>query len=425
MHIFFSGIGGSGISSLALIAQDSGFEVSGSDQTESPASLYLEKRDIDVVYQQTAQSIAAEHLTRPIDWLVYSAAVPNDAPELKFARAHKIRLSKRDEFLTKFIKEKNLRLIAVAGTHGKTTTTSAIVWLLQNLNRPVSYAVGATLPFAPSGAFNPESKIFVLECDEYDRNFLKFNPDIAVLPAVDFDHSDIYPTREDYRAAFRRFISQSQNALLYQKTFDYLQPLPEENLTVFEHRSDFDEIAQAGQATRDDLWLAAQAVRQLGDYDEDELFQILAKFPGADRRFEKLSKNIYLDYAHTPAEIAATIEKAREINPQVAAVYQPHQNARQREIQAAGGYQDAFDGAAEVFIVPTFLTRQDLKKDAPPVLTPDDLIAGLTDPEIAEAADLDDNLLTKIRDFQKDGALVLLMGAGTIDGWARENLAQN
>jgi UDP-N-acetylmuramate--alanine ligase len=439
MHIYFSGIGGSGISSLAAIAWDAGYEVSGSDLHESPAAIELERRDIDIVYDQSESTIQAEHLTHPIDWLVYTSALPNDAPELKFARANGIRISKRDEFLAEFIQDKQLDLIAVAGTHGKTTTTAMLVWTLKQLGQPVSYAIGSTIPFGPSGAFDPTSRLFVYEADEYDRNFLHFHPRVAALVSVDYDHADIYPTREAYKQAFRDFLSQSDQTVLYQSAYNYLQPLSDDNLTILDHVATRESIDLPGQTMRDNAWLAMEVLREvLDDFDEEEIAQILSRFPGTSRRFEKLTNldghpelvsgsigDIYSDYAHHPAEIRATIEKAREISDQVVAVYQPHQNLRQTEIQNEGGYGDAFAGAAKVYWTPTYLVRGDLVDGAPREIPPAELIAKLSDPAIAEVAELDDDLWQKIQSARESGASVIIFGAGPIDAWAREQFAKN
>src|SRR5579862_3150986 len=180
MHIFFSGIGGAAIGPLALIAKQAGYEVSGSDIAASASINYLKKRGItDITIGQTTEQIEKIHTERPIDWLVYSSALPKtnpDHPELVFAKDNGIKLSRRDEFINVLIKDKNLKLIAIAGTHGKTTATAMVIWLLKQLDIPVSYSVGGKINFGEMGVFDPASKYFVYEADEYDRNFLSFFP---------------------------------------------------------------------------------------------------------------------------------------------------------------------------------------------------------------------------------------------------------
>jgi len=438
MHIYFCGIGGAGLGPLAEVAQDAGFKVSGSDLKESLVSLELEKRGVDVVYEQTTGSIAAEHAVNPIDWFVYTSALADNHPELQFARANNIRVSKRDEFLAEFLRERNLELIAIAGTHGKTTTTGMMIWAALELKLPISYSIGTTISFGPSGKFDPTAKYFIYECDEYDRNFLHFYPKIAILPSVDYDHADIFPTVDDYKSAFRQFIDQSDQAIMFKNTFDYLQPLGNDDLLVIDHQTSYEEIKLAGQARRDDAYLVAQALKLINDYDESEINKILGKFPGTNRRFEQLVPGLISDYAHHPTEIAATIEAAREVNPNIIAIYEPHQNMRQHELRDQ--YRDVFIGAKHIYWLPTFIPpgdRESLrhsgldpessdKLDSPiksandKILTPQDLISKLKNPEIAEPAKMNDDLWTTIQTHIATGDLVVAMSAGDLDAWLRE-----
>ena len=176
MRIYFSGIGGVGIGPLAEIAHDAGYDVCGSDRSASPLTAALMERGIHVALDQSGTFLQEEHNKQPFDWFVYTAALPADHPELVLAHKLGIKTGKRDELLAHIISDKNLKLVAVAGTHGKTTTTSMIVWTLQQLGIPVSYSVGSTLSFGPSGKFDPTSQFFIYECDEFDRNFLNFKP---------------------------------------------------------------------------------------------------------------------------------------------------------------------------------------------------------------------------------------------------------
>lgn len=202
MHIFFSGIGGTAIGPLALIAKQAGYEVSGSDKQDSQYIQYLRGHGItDIHIGQEYDQIGQVHDQKPIDWYVYSSAVAienPDAPELRFCREHGIKTTKRDELLNQIIHDKNLKLIAIAGTHGKTTTTAMTIWLLKQLGIPVSYSVGAKIPFGEMGDYVEGSDYFVYEADEYDRNFLAFRPYFSIISGIDYDHPDIYPTRDEY-----------------------------------------------------------------------------------------------------------------------------------------------------------------------------------------------------------------------------------
>src|SRR5207253_2498504 len=131
---------------------------------------------------------------------VYSSALPKtnpNHPELKFCEANGIKNSKRDEFMNKIIRDKRLKLIAVAGTHGKTTTTAMVIWLFKELGLPVSYSLGAQISFGEMGEYNKKGRYFIYECDEFDRNFLAFKPYVAIISGLSWDHHEIYPTQED------------------------------------------------------------------------------------------------------------------------------------------------------------------------------------------------------------------------------------
>lgn len=418
MNIYFSGIGGAGIGPLAEIALDAGHSVVGSDLNKSLFTKELEKRGVKIYYNQDGTDIKKQNSMKPIDRLVYTSALSDDHPELKFARANGISVSKRDDFLADFIEQHNLKLIAVAGTHGKTTTTGMLIWLFQQLGIATSYSIGTTINFGTSGKFDPESKYFIYEADEYDCNFLKFYPHIAILPSVDYDHSDIFPTIDDYRKAFRQFINQSERAVMFDKTFEYLEPISGD-IEAYEHITSIQEINLPGQHNRDNAYLAAQAVNDITKKTDKDLHQILSNYPGVGRRFEKLANGIYSDYGHHPTELAATIQLAHEINPNVVVVYQPHQNERQ--IGLINQYKNVFRGVKKLYWLPTYLPPGDREKSEK-ILAPDDFINELANPEIAVPALLNDNLWSDIKKHQSNGDLVLVMSAGTADAWLRERL---
>ena len=422
MKIYISGISGTGMGPLALMARAAGIEVSGSDLAKGAIYDELVRAGIDVFIGEQDGEFLKAKLEGGIDWFAYTSALPSDHAELKIAREAGVKCTKRDD-LTAFLVEKlGLKMVAVAGTHGKTTTTSMIVWLALQMGLPASYLVGTTLGFAPSGAYHEGDKFFIYEADEYDRNFLKYHPWLAVIPAVSYDHPDIYPTREDYEKAFSQFEAQSERVLKCRG----------EEISW----DDGDEVAVragdfnlAGEARRVDAALAVNAVlRMLEENENDsrdagELVDVMNDFPGVGRRFERLGGGVYSDYAHHPEEIAATVEMAKEEakllgRNGVVVVYQPHQNTRQHEVR--DGYKDAFFGADKVLWLPTYLTREneDLR-----VIEPQEFIDGLSNAEVAEVAELGDELEEKLRGYLDDNYLVILMTAGPADAWFREKFA--
>lgn len=417
MNIYFSGIGGVGIGPLAEIAHDAGYSVHGSDAHEGLITAELRRRGIDVMIGQNGSFLQSIHEAQPLDWFVYTAALPADHPELVLARQLGIKTAKRDELLAHIIREKNLKLIAVAGTHGKTTTTGMLVWELQQLGIPVSYSVGTTLSFGPSGRFDPASEYFVYECDEFDRNFLHFSPYLSLITSVDYDHPDTYPTEHDYMSAFRQFVSQSSASILWKTDGDKLSATDRDGWILGD--DEVSDVKLAGAHNRRNATLVLKAVEYLG-LVSDSMQAVIENFPGTDRRFERLADNLYSDYGHHPVEIAATLQLARELSDRVVLVYQPHQNVRQHEIKDQ--YTDQFELADEIYWLPTYLSREDPNL---PVLRPEDLIHNITNKNNVHIAECNDELWGAIQKARSEGKLVLGMGAGAIDSWLRQQTIAN
>lgn len=415
MHVYFSGIGGVALGPLALICRDAGYKVSGSDYAESRLTRQLQAKGIDVAITQDETHIATVHSMQPIDWLIVTAAAKSDNAELQFALSHNIRVSKRAEMLNHILHEKHLQLIAVSGTHGKTTVTGMTVWLFKQFKQPVSYSVGTSLSFGEYGAYDPRSIYFIYECDEFDRNMLAFHPTLSLITTINYDHIDTYPTQAEYDDAFRHFIAQSQEVFAWQH--DVLR-LGLAHPRLDQLRSDDPHIAQIklpGEHNRRNAWQATQAFAKL--FPHFSVRDIIAKineFPGTDRRFERLADNLYTDYAHHPDEIRATLQLASELSPHVIVVYQPHQNTRQHQI--ATEYRDCFAKAKKIYWLPTYLSRENT---ALPILSPQALIANINNPSAIEPAEMNQQLADKLQQHRKNGELVVLMGAGSIDEWAR------
>jgi len=427
MHVFFSGIGGSGIGPLALIAKQAGYEVSGSDAKDSPYINYLRTKGINDIYiGQTAEQIAELHSKNPIDWFVYSSALPRDNPnhpELVFCQQNNIKATLRDELLNQIVKDRRLDIIAVAGTHGKTTTTAMSIWLFKQLQIPVSYSVGAKISFGDMGEFDPASRYFIYEADEFDRNFLSFYPEVALITGIDWDHPDIYPTRESYYEAFNEFIGQSQHSVLWHDDAEKLGLDADENLTILDDKDpQIDErIKLPGRVNRLDAWLVAQGLGPLVDKSPDEIIAKLDQFPGVSRRFEQLLPNLYTDYAHTPPKIRGALQLAQEVaGNNVVVVYEGLHNTRQHFIK--NELASLFDDVKQVYVVPSYLARED--KDLE-LLTPQKMLDLLSNSarSHASAAELNDELVENIKKHTDQGDLVLSLsagGSGSLDEWLRQ-----
>ena len=409
MRIYISGISGTGMGPLALMAKNAGVDVCGSDLNKGAIYDELVKAGIEVEIGPQDGKFLQKKTDEGIDWFAYTSALPEDHTELVMARENGIKCTKRDDLTAYLVDKLKLKMVAVAGTHGKTTTTAMIVWTALKLDLPVSYIVGTTLGFAPSASYKTGDRYFVYEADEYDRNFLKYHPWLAVIPAVSYDHPDIYPTREDYEKAFLKFEKQSEKVIL--------------------EGVDSAEFKLAGKVRRRDAGLAAKAILEILKNEGRnegivEIREILDDFPGVGRRFERISDGVYTDYAHHPEEVMATVDIARDEcrlreKKGVVVVYQPHQNTRQHEVR--DGYKRAFVGVDKVFWLPTYLTRENPDL---PVFSSAELIDGLANKHLAEAAELSDDLAVKLRQYIDDGYLVVLMTAGPADGWLREKFGE-
>ncbi len=427
MHIYFSGIGGAGMGPLAQIAHQAGYKVSGSDQQASQYIDYLKQHGIaDIHIGQTPENIAATHDKTPIDWLVYSSAITLDNPELKFCQEQDIKTSKRDEFLKQILTDHKLQMIAVAGTHGKTTTTALVTWLFTELQEPVSYLLPAKTSFAEMGKFEAKGKYFIYEADEFDRNFLAFEPYVSIITGVSWDHHEIFPTREDYQEAFKEFISQSEWTELWQEDYDYLGLEPNDHYAIMDAANpDIDRLKLAGRYNRLDAWLAAKAVRQLTQKPLEEILELVNRFPGVSRRMEQIIPNLYSDYAHTPEKIRGALSVATEMaaakGQKVIIVYEPLTNRRQHYM--LDEYKDAFAGAGRVYWLPSYLARED---PAQRVIPPEELISHLDDPSLAEPMARDEKLKAAIQKHLDNGDMVVgLAGGGgdSLDDWLREEFA--
>jgi UDP-N-acetylmuramate--alanine ligase len=423
MHIYFSGIGGAGIGPLAQVAHEAGYRVSGSDQQDSQYIAYLLKHGIpDIQIGQSYESIAAVHTQAPIDWFVHSSALPADHPELKFCREQDIKISKRDELLNLILQDRGLQLIAITGTHGKTTTTALVTWLFKELSQPVSYLLPAKTTFAEMGRFDPRSKYFVYEADEFDRNFLAFKPFISLVTGVSWDHHEIFPTREDYQAAFREFISQSEHTYMWEEDASYLSLETVAGIDVLDSGNPrIDDITLLGKYNRLDAWLAVQAVHRATGKPVAELVGIVNRFPGLSRRMEQIIPDLFSDYAHTPEKIHGAMSVASEmaaINGQnVVVVYEPLTDRRQHYI--LDDYKDCFNGANALYWIPSYLAREDPDQR---VIPPAELISHLADPSIAVPMKRDAELKKTIQKHLSDGDMVVCMAGGggdSLDDWLR------
>ena len=434
MHIYFSGIGGTGIGPLALIARQAGYEVTGSDKQDSAYIKYLKSKGIkDIHIGQNIESIRDTHAKNPIDWIVLSSAVfieNTNHPELVFAKQNNIRTSKRDEFIKRIIQDNDLKLVAIAGTHGKTTTTAMMVWLIKHI-APVSYSVGAKIPFGDMGHFDKDSKYFIYECDEFDRNFLAFHPYLSLITGIDYDHHEIYPSHQSYKDAFKQFLNQSNSKIAWRSDIDNSNIAIDKTYEVLDDKDEFihppksqsdfrrvNTLSLPGEVNRRNALQVIKAVQKLTKIPSKKLVDIMEQFPGVSRRFEKITDNLYSDYAHTIPKIKGLLQLAGELSDNIVIVYEPLTNRRQHYIRE--GYKDLFRSVKKLYWVPSYLAREDPSQK---VITPEEFIEAVEEPKDKKAAKLDDKLKDTIDKHLVSGDTVVCLsggGGGSLDEWIRQ-----
>ncbi|MFK7801156.1 MAG: UDP-N-acetylmuramate--L-alanine ligase [Anaerolineae bacterium] len=397
-HIHLIGIGGAGISAIARVLLVRGFVVSGSDQRSNSLTAALEADGATVFEGHAAGNIAGA------DEVVRSSAVADSNPEVVAARAAGIPVLKRDEFLgTMMI---GSRGIAVAGTHGKTTTTGMIAHIFVAAKQDPSVIVGGTLPITGTNGLAGQGEHFIIEADEYDRMFLGLRPTIAVITNLGHDHVDIYPTAADYVDAFEQFVSlldQPEHGHLVVcldnpgiiTLLDQLNKNVSVSITGYSlkgnshpkadqclHASDLIKNKQGGLSASitqngnklGQLELAAPGEHNLSNglaavavsLIERVTFETVAKamqtFTGMGRRFELKGEQkgvaIVDDYAHHPNEIAATLAAGRQRFPdgKIWAVWQPHTFSRLKNSYV--GFQHCFESADEVIVLDIYRSRE-------------------------------------------------------------------
>lgn len=415
---------------LATLAKDAGYEVSGSDIQITQNFGLLKSRGItDINVGQASEQIAETNRKKPIDWFVYSSALNSvkDHPELEFCKANDIKISKRDELINQIISDKNLKLVAIAGTHGKTTTTAMTIWALKQLGLQTTYLVGATLSSGDMGAYEPESEYFIYECDEFDRNFLAYSPFFSIISGVGYDHHEIYPTREDYNQSFRQFLNQSQRAILWNSDADKLGLDRKNDKYTLEDEANpaVEDVTLTGLYNRRDGWLVVNAVSQITGATVSAVTDAINDFPGVGRRFEKISNNLYSDDAHTPEKIVGCMSVARETAKKngiqkIVVIYEPLTNRRMHYL--AKDHHSVFDGADKIYWLPSYLAREDPSLS---ILSPEQLIQNLSPSlrSVAEPADKNNELKAKISHHLQSGDLVVAMaggGGGSLDEWLRQ-----
>lgn len=342
--IFFIGIGGIGISALAKMAISKGIEVSGINDDESPKTLEpLRALGADIKILKAGFDILPE-----ADLYVYSDAWLYRGPKI-IEEAKKTGKPVMNYFEALGVFAKEYKVIAIAGTHGKTTTTAMLAEILIDAGLDPTVIVGSFVKSFNSNFRKGKGEYLVVEADEYNRHFLNLYPFIAVVTNIEADHLDCYKDLEEIQNTFDKFISQSEKKVL---NYDrYLEKVP--------------KLLVPGEHNRKNA-AAALAVADLLGIEKEISGKSLMQFSGTWRRLEKLGKTkngtiIYDDYAHHPTEIKASLEALRELYPKgekkIIVVFQPHLFSRTKAL--FNDFAKSFKGADNIFILPIFFARED------------------------------------------------------------------
>lgn len=361
--VYLIGIGGIGMSALAKYYRQNGLVVAGYDRTPSPVTDMLAEVGVDVHFNDDVKLIPSEFRYGTEGKLVvYTPAVPSDHAELKFLREQGYTVIKRSEALGKI--SENHRTIAVAGTHGKTTTSSILAHILKQTELDcTAFLGGMSTNYNSNFLSSTSSPIMVVEADEYDRSFLKLNPEMAIVTSMDPDHLDIYGDATELNRSFQEFASKlgANGTLIFKKglplengpykklsySISEAADYQVQNYSITDGRFSFDLNCPSGTMTNVDFGMpgihnmenavaAIAASQQLG-VSESELRNALTSYQGVKRRFELiLNQNgvtFIDDYAHHPTELDACISSVKEMYPdrKVTGVFQPHLFTRTRD----------------------------------------------------------------------------------------------
>jgi UDP-N-acetylmuramate--alanine ligase len=382
-RVYLVGIGGIGMSGLARYFHHLGCVVCGYDKTHTPLTDDLHNEGICVVFEDRADWIPMSFQELDAGTLIiYTPAIPKDAEILNFFRRRGFELQKRSQVLG--LISKSMFTIAVAGTHGKTTTSCMIAHILKDSGKDCSAFLGGISSNYQTNVLYGNNNIVVVEADEYDRSFLTLHPDIAIITSMDADHLDIYGDHSKLEESFKLFASQVKQGgtLIYRKGLplgegftyamnDEAQAMAT-NVRIEEGNFYFDfndgstsipniKMGIAGLHNIENAVAAIEAALHV-EVSADAIHEALGSFKGVKRRFEYVVKNsdtIYIDdYAHHPEELRAAITSVKRLYPdkKLTVIFQPHLFTRTRDF--ADGFAEVLDMADELLLLDIYPARE-------------------------------------------------------------------
>ncbi|MDG2449594.1 MAG: UDP-N-acetylmuramate--L-alanine ligase, partial [Saprospiraceae bacterium] len=392
---FFIGVGGIGMSALARYLFNKGIEVYGYDRTETKLTKKLVSEGMNIHYTDDVEFIPTN-----IDIVVYTPAIPADHKQKNWFIDNDFTLYKRSELLKEILNES--RVIAVAGTHGKTSTSSMLSHIMKGSDNEVTCFVGGIMVNYNTNFLYGSSKWVVIEADEYDRSFLTLYPDIAIIQALDPDHLDIYGTGEEMVESYREFTLQIKNGGMLvvpdhvrdMMSKDWLAELEDKNISTIKYgsikeadkkKTDINVISLIAKELNTDVVINCEgreivlnvlfpgrhnALNSVGasiiahkmGMSWDSIRKQISTFKGIWRRFEVIHKTVNQifidDYAHHPMEIKAMVGSLRKSFPgkKISVVFLPHLFTRTRDF--VSGFAEELDQSDEVILLPIYPARE-------------------------------------------------------------------
>ena len=442
--VYFVGIGGIGMSAIARYFLNSGIAVGGYDRVPSDLTEQLRKEGALVHYEDDVNLIPAPCRDKESTLVVYTPAIPAEHSELTFFREQGFEIQKRAQVLGTLTRA--LKGLCVAGTHGKTTTSSMAAHMLHQSHVDCNAFLGGIAKnYGTNYILSKKSPFVVIEADEFDRSFHWLTPYASVITATDVDHLDIYGTEEAYLESFRKYSSLIlPGGYLILHTGLKMQPDVQEGVTVYTYsreqgdfhaenihigdgRITFDLVSPLGNITDIDLGvpvsiniengIAAMALAQVAGATAEEIRQGMASFKGVDRRFDfhiRTGRMAYLsDYAHHPEEIRRSLESICELyrGRRIKAIFQPHLYTRTRDFYHE--FADALSLVDDVCIVDIYPAREEPIPGVTSALIYDNLRPGVKRQMCRK-----DDILDVVRQGGFD--VLVTLGAGDIENYASQ-----
>jgi UDP-N-acetylmuramate--alanine ligase len=448
--IYFIGIGGIGMSALARFFANDGLKIAGYDLTETPLTRALAKEGARIHYTDDPDLIPSEFRDPRKTLVAYTPAVPSDHRELKWFLDGNFIVEKRSEMLGHVAEGKFT--MAVAGTHGKTTTTTLLAWLNSQVTGGSSAFLGGISKNFDSNLVLGTGNRLAVEADEFDRSFLRLNPDVSVITSVDPDHLDIYGTYDAVREAFSQFVDRIKpgGAVILNRKVDIEirnKKIKRYTYSLDDSATDFHAVNIRPLPGGDYLYdivapdciitdcrlgipgrvniensIAAVAMMRVSGYMRnempslDKMREALATFKGVKRRFDtwvNTPSAVYIDdYAHHPEELSAALDSIREMFPKrkITAIFQPHLYTRTRDLHEE--FAAALSKADELILTPIYPARE------LPIEGVDAELIGRSVSKIPWRVVPKEELATEIARIPTD--VVVTFGAGNIENHCAE-----